>query len=69
MSYPDMSTELLSKYIGSDEIPKEDLRSIITTACGAFRSEEVTPVKKVGDHYVLEVRVERRSDEPVKVPL
>ena len=50
-----MSTELLSKYIGSDEIPKEDLRRIITTAMSAFRHEEVTPVIKVGGHYVLEL--------------
>ncbi|GMH48745.1 hypothetical protein TrVE_jg7957 [Triparma verrucosa] len=55
LSYADMSTELLSKYIGSDEIPKEDLRRIITTAMSAFRHEEVTPVIKVGGHYVLEL--------------
>jgi threonine synthase len=37
MTYADMSTELLSQYIKDDEIPKEDLRRIITKACGAFR--------------------------------
>jgi len=37
MSFADMSTELLSQYIKDDEIPKEDLRKIVTKACGAFR--------------------------------
>mmetsp|Transcript_8667 Transcript_8667/g.17881 ORF Transcript_8667/g.17881 Transcript_8667/m.17881 type:complete len:508 (+) Transcript_8667:1-1524(+) len=55
MSYADMSTELLSKYIGPDEIPKADLNLIISTACGNFRSPDVTPVVKVGEHYVLEL--------------
>lgn len=55
MTYADMSTELLSQYIKDDEIPKEDLRKIITKACGAFREADVTPLIKVGDHYVLEL--------------
>jgi len=55
MSFADMSTELLSQYIKDDEIPKEDLRKIVTKACGAFRSSEVTPLVKVDNHYVLEL--------------
>ncbi|GMI15613.1 hypothetical protein TrLO_g15171 [Triparma laevis f. longispina] len=55
LSYADMSTELLSKYIGSDEIPLSDLRSIVTIALSSFRVPEVTPVVKVGGHYVLEL--------------
>jgi len=55
LSYADMSTELLSLYIKDDEIPKGDLRKIVTKACGAFRSNDVTPLVKIGDHYVLEL--------------
>ena len=31
------SLQLLSLYIKDDEIPKGDLRKIVTKACGAFR--------------------------------
>ena len=47
LSYADMSTELLAKYIKDDEVPKAHLRKIIKTACGAFREKDVTPLVKV----------------------
>ncbi len=36
-----------------DEVPREILTEIVHKSCGAFRSEEVTPLVKVDGHYVL----------------
>jgi threonine synthase len=36
-------------------MPLEDLRGIVTAACGNFRHEEVTPVRDVNGHKVLEL--------------
>lgn len=53
LSYPDMAVEVISKFVKEDQVPAEKLKDIIHRSCAAFRSPEVTPVKKIGELYVL----------------
>ena len=53
LSYPDMAVEVISKFVGEDQVPRAKLEDIVKRSCAAFRSEEVTPVKYVGGHAVL----------------
>eukprot|EP00922_Rhytidocystis_sp_ex-Travisia-forbesii_P072428 GHVS01107975.1.p1 GENE.GHVS01107975.1~~GHVS01107975.1.p1 ORF type:complete len:530 (+),score=69.36 GHVS01107975.1:195-1784(+) len=55
MSYRDLCFEIMRLYIDADEIPSEDLRSIIREAYVSFRHEEIAPVRSVGDLYFLEL--------------
>lgn len=55
LNYAELSTRILAKYIGPDQVPAEELSRIITTACGNFRHPQVTPLQKVNGHYVLEL--------------
>ena len=48
-----MAVEVIAKFVKEDEVPKEILTEIVHKSCGAFRSEEVTPLVKVDEHYVL----------------
>src|SRR5690242_4959367 len=45
LSYPELAFEILSRF--TDDIPKEDLRSIIgrTYTADKFQSAEITPLK------------------------
>ena len=53
LNYPDLATEVIGKFVGDDEVPRDVLAGIVKKSCGAFRSGEVTPVVKVDGHYVL----------------
>ena len=44
---------MICKFVKDDEVPKKILTEIVHKSCGAFRSEEVTPLVKVDGHYVL----------------
>ncbi|KAL3775732.1 hypothetical protein ACHAWO_000818 [Cyclotella atomus] len=55
LSYADLATEVIAKYVGEDQVPRDVLRDIVKRSCGAFRSEEVTPLVKVDGHWVLEL--------------
>eukprot|EP00922_Rhytidocystis_sp_ex-Travisia-forbesii_P072425 GHVS01107972.1.p1 GENE.GHVS01107972.1~~GHVS01107972.1.p1 ORF type:complete len:533 (+),score=45.98 GHVS01107972.1:91-1689(+) len=55
MSYMDLCFEVMRLYIDTDEVPSEDLRSIISEGYASFRHEEIAPVRAVGDLYFLEL--------------
>mmetsp|Transcript_27353 Transcript_27353/g.33130 ORF Transcript_27353/g.33130 Transcript_27353/m.33130 type:complete len:514 (-) Transcript_27353:145-1686(-) len=55
LSYADLAVEVIGKFVKDDQVPRKDLERIVTTSCASFRTEEVTPVVKVGDHYILEL--------------
>lgn len=55
MSYADLATEVIAKFVQEDEVPRDVLAGIVKRSCAAFRSEEVTPLVKVDGHYVLEL--------------
>lgn len=53
LSYKDLAYEIISLF--TDDIPEEDLRSLINKSYGTFRSEEVAPVVKKGSVYIQEL--------------
>ncbi|EJK66715.1 hypothetical protein THAOC_12335 [Thalassiosira oceanica] len=55
LSYADLATEVIAKFVKDDEVPRDVLRDIVHRSCGAFRSDEVTPLVKVNGHYILEL--------------
>ena len=54
-SYPDLAYEVVSKFVGPDEVPTDILKDILYRSFATFRSEEVTPSIKLDDMYVLEL--------------
>eukprot|EP00984_Skeletonema_dohrnii_P034481 scaffold33570_cov126-Skeletonema_dohrnii-CCMP3373.AAC.2 len=55
LSYADLATEVIGKFVKDDEVPRDVLAGIVKKSCGAFRSEDVTPLIKVEGHYILEL--------------
>lgn len=55
LTYADLAVEVIAKFVKDDEVPRANLEDIVRRSCGAFRSDEVTPVVKVAGHHVLEL--------------
>lgn len=55
LSYADLAVEVISKFVGEDQVPRANLEDIVKRGCAAFRSDEVTPVVDIGGHAVLEL--------------
>jgi threonine synthase len=53
LSYAELATEVIGKFVKDDEVPRDVLERIVKKSCGAFRSGDVTPLVKVEGHYVL----------------
>ena len=53
LSYAELATEVIGKFVKDDEVPRDVLAGIVKKSCGAFRSEDVTPLIKVEGHYIL----------------
>jgi threonine synthase len=53
LGYSDLAIEVISKFVGEDQVPRENLVDIVTRSCAAFRSEDVTPVIDVAGHAIL----------------
>ena len=53
LNYSDLATEVIGKFVGDDEVPRDILKDIVTRSCGAFRVDDVTPLVKVDGHYIL----------------
>jgi threonine synthase len=54
LSFQDLALEVLSPFVG-DDIPRSDLRDLITRSYSGFGHPEVTPVVPVGDIRILEL--------------
>ena len=52
-SFPDLAVAVISKFVGDDQVPRENLEDIVKRSCAAFRNDEVTPVIEVGGHAIL----------------
>lgn len=52
-SFPELAVEVISKFVQEDQVPAANLKDIVTRACAAFRSPEVTPLVEVGGHHIL----------------
>ena len=56
MSFVDLSVEVLSLYVSSDEISRGQLRALVEKSYSTFRHPDVTPIKKLDDKtYILEL--------------
>ncbi|ABN67095.2 threonine synthase [Scheffersomyces stipitis CBS 6054] len=56
LSFQELAFNVLRLYINAAEIPDQDLRDLISKSYSTFRSEEVTPLKKIDDKlYLLEL--------------
>lgn len=55
LSFAEISLEIMSLFVSEDEIPREDLKKLINKGVSTFSSEEVTPVVKVDDLFILEL--------------
>jgi len=53
LPYHELAVNVLRKFVKDDQVPLHKLRDIVKRSCDAFRHEEVTPVVKVGDHYIM----------------
>lgn len=53
LSYPDLATAVLSRFI--DDIPVDDLRTLVEKSYSTFNHREITPLVKQGDCYILEL--------------
>lgn len=55
LSYSELSYEVISKFVGLEDMPEDVLRSIIDKSFKSFRNPEVTPSRKLKDFWVLEL--------------
>lgn len=56
LSFQDLALEIYSLFISSDEISREDLRSLIRSSYSTFRKPEVAPLVAVSENeYILEL--------------
>lgn len=61
MSFPQLTVQILQKFIGDDQVPRADLERIVHTSCDSFRHSNVTPVKMVNGHAVLVSNYEKKD--------
>jgi threonine synthase len=52
LSYQALAFEVMQPFV---DIPDDDLRSLVDRSYASFRESEVTPLRRVGDVYVLEL--------------
>ncbi|KAG0340136.1 threonine synthase [Podila horticola] len=56
LSFQELALEVLSLYIDSSEIPREDLKDLVDRSYATFRHSDITPLHKVKDGlYILEL--------------
>lgn len=55
LSFGDLAFEIASLYCDVDEIPADDLRSLMKRSYTSFAHEEVVPSVQVGDFYIMEL--------------
>ena len=52
-NFPALAIAILSKFVQDDQVPFDQLQSIIERSCASFRHSDVTPVVSVGGHSIL----------------
>ncbi|CAG8461449.1 7082_t:CDS:2 [Funneliformis caledonium] len=56
LTFNSLALEIFSLYIPSEEIPRKDLEQLINKSYSTFRSNEITPLKKIREKfYILEL--------------
>lgn len=54
LSFQDLALELMAPFV-ADAIPRADLEGLIRRSYATFSHPEVTPLARVGDHWILEL--------------
>jgi threonine synthase len=52
-NFAELAIAVISKFVQEDQVPLEQLQSIIRRSCATFRHPDVTPVVAVGGHSIL----------------
>jgi len=55
LSYIDLAYEVISSFVGPEDVPSQKLKEIIEKSFSTFRTPEVAPVVKLQDFWVLEL--------------
>jgi len=55
LSYSDLATNVIRKFVGEEDVPLEELKRIVKVSCDAFREDDVTPVIEMNGHFILEL--------------
>ncbi|KAF9962502.1 threonine synthase, partial [Modicella reniformis] len=56
LSFQELALEVLSLYIDSTEIPRQDLKDLVDRSYATFRHQDITPLHKIKDGlYILEL--------------
>jgi len=55
LSYSDLATQVIHKFVSEEDVPFEELKRIVSVSCAAFREEDVTPIVEINGHYILEL--------------
>eukprot|EP01112_Ceratiomyxa_fruticulosa_P011419 TRINITY_DN3096_c0_g1_i7.p1 TRINITY_DN3096_c0_g1~~TRINITY_DN3096_c0_g1_i7.p1 ORF type:complete len:491 (-),score=101.92 TRINITY_DN3096_c0_g1_i7:488-1960(-) len=54
-NFCELSLEIMSKYIPQEEIPRGDLKQLVSRSFLSFAHADITPIVKVDNHYILEL--------------
>lgn len=55
LSFIDLAYEIISKFVGPEDIPSSTLKDIIRKSFSVFRSKDITPSIWLSEHWVLEL--------------
>jgi len=55
LTFPQLTFEIMSRFISEEEIPHKELKLLIEKSMGKFDTPEITPVVRVGNNYILEL--------------
>jgi len=55
MSYSEMAYEVISKFVGPQDVERDALKDIINRSFATFRDKDVTPCLKMKDMWMLEL--------------
>lgn len=55
LPFVQLATEIIALFVSADDIPYQDLDRLVNKAFSAFSHPEISPVVKVGGHFILEL--------------
>ena len=53
LSYSDLATNVIRKFVSEEDVPFEVLKRIVSVSCAAFREDDVAPVIEMNGHFIL----------------
>lgn len=55
LSYSDLAFQITSQFIGNDDIPRDDLKRLISKSYSTFSHEEIVPIVRVKRLFIMEL--------------